>query len=453
MWLTAEEVLETLRMIEAEHLDIRTVTLGLSLSDCASESMTRVCDNIRRKIEFYGSRLVPTAQAVASEFGVPIVNRRLAVTPAAYIAAPTGATSYVPVARALDAAAEALGVDFVGGFSALAGKDFQECSRVLVASLPEALATTKRVCGSVEVASTKSGIHMTAISAVAQAILEAARLTADRDGLACGKFVVFSNMPEDNPFMAGAVHGFGEGEASINVGISGPGVVRAVLQRLKGADLGACSEAIKRTAFKITRMGALVGQEIARRLGVHFGVVDLSLAPTPTVGDSVAEILETLGLERAGTHGTTAALMMLNDAVKKGGAMAAPSVGGLSGAFIPVTEDSAMAEAAKLGALTLDKLEAMTAVCSVGLDMVAVPGDVPWETLAAIIADEMAIGVVNGKTTGVRIIPVPGKKAGEVVDFGGLLGYGPIMPVKPFSAAEFIHRGGRIPPPIQGMSN
>ncbi|HEY3997767.1 MAG TPA: PFL family protein [Candidatus Xenobia bacterium] len=453
MWLTGEEILETLRMIEAEHLDIRTVTLGISLSDCASESIDRVCDNVRRKLGFYGQKLGTVVEQVSSEFGVPIVNRRIAVTPIAYVGAPTGATSYVPIARALDAAAEDLGVDFIGGFSALAGKDFQECSRVLVASLPEALATTKRVCGSVEVASTKSGIHMTAVSAVAQALMAAARLTADRDGLACGKFVVFSNMPQDNPFMAGAVHGIGEAEACINVGISGPGVVRAVLSQMAGADLGACSEAIKRTAFKITRMGSMVGQEVSRRLGLPFGVIDLSLAPTPTPGDSVAEILQMLGLERAGTHGTTAALMLLNDAVKKGGAMAASSVGGLSGAFIPVTEDAAMAEAARLGCMTLDKLEAMTAVCSVGLDMVAVPGDVPWETLAAIIADEMAIGVVNNKTTGVRIIPVPGKKAGDVVDFGGLLGFGPVMAVKPWSSAEFVHRGGRIPAPIQALGN
>ncbi|MHB2021258.1 MAG: DUF711 family protein [Candidatus Xenobia bacterium] len=453
MWLTAEEILETLRMIEAEHLDIRTVTLGVSLADCASESMSRLCDNIRRKLDYVGHDLVKTVNEVASEFGVPIVNRRLAVTPVAYVAAPTGELSYVPVARALDQAASDLGVDFIGGFSALTGKDYQECSRVLVASLPEALSTTARVCGSVEVASTKAGIHMNAIADVARSILATSQASASKNGLGCGKFVVFANIPEDNPFMAGAIHGFGQGETAINVGISGPGVVRAVLEKMQDADLGECAEAIKRTAFKITRMGALVGREVAKRLQVHFGVVDLSLAPTPVRGDSVAEILETLGLERAGTHGTTAALMMLNDAVKKGGAMAASSVGGLSGAFIPVTEDAEMAECARLGAMTLDKLEAMTAVCSVGLDMVAVPGDTPWETLAAIIADEMAIGVVNNKTTGVRIIPVPGAKPGDTVDFGGLLGSGPVMSVKTWSPAAFVRRGGRIPPPLQAMGN
>lgn len=455
MWLTSEEIFETVRMIELEHLDVRTVTLGICLLDCAgSTDINKIATRVYDKIARTAGRLAEVVNDVSAEFGMPIVNKRISVTPAAYVAAPADSHDYTPLAVALDRAAEAAGVDYLGGFSALVHKGLKNCDENLLNSIPSALAATSRVCSSVNAASTRAGINVDAILRMGHAILEVAWGSPERGGINCSRLVVFANVPEDNPFMAGAMHGIGESEACINVGVSGPGVVRATLQRLGAeCDLGEVAEAIKRTAFKITRTGELVGREVSRRLGVKFGIVDLSLAPTPARGDSVAEILEAMGLERAGTHGSTAALALLNDAVKKGGSMASSYVGGLSGAFIPVSEDAAMVDAAAVGALSLDKLEAMTAVCSVGLDMVAVPGDVSAETLAAIIADELAIGVVNGKTTGVRIIPVPNKKAGERVQYGGLLGEVIVMPVNPFSSRNFIQRGGRIPAPIQSLTN
>lgn len=455
MWLSSEEIFETVRMIDLEHLDVRTVTLGISLLDCAGSTdikvvSTRVYDKIARM----AGQLSSVVEQVADEFGIPIVNKRISVTPAAYVAAATDAIDYTPLAQALDRAAEAAGVDFIGGFSALVHKGSKICDDRLIASIPSALAATQRVCSSVNVASTRAGINMDAISRMGEVVVEAAWNSAERGGIHCARLVVFSNVPEDNPFMAGAMHGIGEAEACINVGVSGPGVVRAALARLgPDCDLGEIAEAIKRTSFKITRSGELVGREVSKRLGVRFGIVDLSLAPTPARGDSVAEIIEAMGLERCGTHGSTAALALLNDAVKKGGSMASSYVGGLSGAFIPVSEDAAMIDAAEAGAISLEKLEAMTAVCSVGLDMVAVPGDTPAETISAIMADEMAIGVINSKTTGVRIIPVPGKQAGERFPYGGLLGEVIVMPVNRFSSAGFIRRKGRIPAPIQSLSN
>ncbi|NDD30528.1 MAG: PFL family protein [Proteobacteria bacterium] len=455
MWLSSEEIFETVRMIEMEHLDVRTVTLGVSLLDCAGSSdIERVATMCYDKIVRVAGALKQVVEEVSDEFGIPIVNKRISVTPAAYVAAATTASDYTPLARALDRAAETVGVDFLGGFSALVHKGMKRCDEVFLDSVPSALAATSRVCASVNVASTRAGINMDAIERMGHIIREAAWASADRGGIHCSRLVTFSNVPEDNPFMAGAMHGIGESEAVINVGVSGPGVVRSALARLDPtADLGEVAEMIKRTSFKITRTGELVGREVSRRLGVRFGIVDLSLAPTPARGDSVAEILESMGLERCGTHGSTAALALLNDAVKKGGAMASSYVGGLSGAFIPVSEDAAMVDAAAVGALSLDKLEAMTAVCSVGLDMVAVPGDVPAETLSAIIADEMAIGVINSKTTGVRIIPVPHKRAGDRVPYGGLLGEVIVMPVNPFSSVGFVQRRGRIPAPIQSLTN
>ncbi len=451
------EVLETLRMVEMEHLDIRTVTLGINLLDCADSRIEHVAEKIHRKVVRVARRLVPTAEEIEGELGVPIVNKRLSVTPIALVvepAASAGETDLTPVAQALDAAAKEVGVNFVGGFSALVHKGITGGDRALIDSLPSALAATERVCSSVNVASRRAGINMDAVALMGERIKDVAARTADKGGLGCAKLVIFSNIPEDNPFMAGAMHGTGEPELVINVGVSGPGVVAEALRRLgPTADLLAVAETIKRTAFKITRVGELAGREAARRLGVPFGIVDLSLAPTPVKGDSVAEILELMGLGRAGAPGTTAALALLTDAVKKGGAMASSSVGGLSGAFIPVSEDGAMDDAVKEGALTLEKLEAMSSVCSVGLDMVVIPGDTPKETIAGIIADEMAIGVINGKTTAVRIIPVPGKKAGDRVEFGGLLGGGTIMNVNTFSSRGFIGRGGRIPAPIQSLTN
>lgn len=455
MWLSSEEIFETVRMIELEHLDVRTVTLGISLMDCAgSKSLETVADSCYEKIVSVAGNLKRVAEEVSDEFGIPIINKRISVTPAAYVAAATNADDYTPLARALDHAAEVAGVDYLGGFSALVHKGHKRCDEILMASIPSALASTARVCCSVNVASTRAGINMDAIERMGHIVREVAWGSADRGGINCSRLVVFANVPEDNPFMAGAMHGLGEAEACVNVGVSGPGVVRAALSRLDPeSDLGEVAEMIKRTSFKITRTGELVGREVSRRLGVKFGIVDLSLAPSPARGDSVAEILEYMGLERAGTHGSTAALALLNDAVKKGGAMASSYVGGLSGAFIPVSEDAGMVDAAAVGALSLEKLEAMTAVCSVGLDMVAIPGDVSPETIAGIIADEMAIGVINMKTAGVRVIPVPHRRAGERVKYGGLLGEVIVMPVNPFSSTRFVRRRGRIPAPIQSLTN
>lgn len=454
MWLAADEVLDTLRMIESEHLDIRTVTLGISLQDCVTDSMRTTCERVVRKILTVAKNLVPTVEQVSEEFGVPIVNKRIALSPIAHVGAATGAKSYVPLAIAIDKAAEEVGVDYVGGFSALVHKGFKDCDRILFDSIPEALNSTKRVCSSVSLASTKAGINMDAVRRFGEIVLKTAFLKPELAGLPCCKLVCFCNMVEDNPFIAGAMHGVGEAESAINVGISGPGVVNAAIQRLgSDADLGQVAEIVKRTAFKITRMGELVGREVSRRMGVPFGILDLSLAPTPARGDSVAEVLESMGLERCGAHGTTAALALLNDAVKKGGLMASSYVGGLSGAFIPLSEDEEMARCAGMGALSLEKLEAMTCVCSVGLDMIAIPGDTPAETISGIVADEMAIGMVNNKTTAVRILPIPGKKAGEEVDYGGLLGAAPIIGVNKYSSAGFIKRAGRIPAPTQSLKN
>lgn len=448
------EIIETIRMVQAEQLDIRTVTLGISLRDCAGPSIAHVADKIYDKLMTTGQDLVPVAQELEREFGIPIVNKRISVTPIAMVAESCKELDYSPIAKALDRAATNLGIDFIGGFSALVQKGFTRGDMNLLNSIPEALAATERVCSSVNVATSKAGINMDAVKAMGHIIKEAAKLTEEEDGIGAAKLVVFCNAPEDNPFMAGAFHGPGEPETVINVGISGPGVVNTAVSRLpKEANFGEVSEAIKKTAFKITRVGELIGREASRRLGVPFGIIDLSLAPTPAVGDSIANILEAIGLERCGAPGTTAALAMLNDAVKKGGAMATSYVGGLSGAFIPVSEDAGMIRAVSEGALSLEKLEAMTCVCSVGLDMIAIPGDTPAETISAIIADEMALGMINKKTTAVRIIPAPGKKAGDSVEFGGLLGRAPVMPVSKFNSSVFSRRGGQIPPPIQSLTN
>ena len=455
----SEEVRATMRMIEAEHLDIRAVTMGISLRDCITDDLRRTCDKVYEKITRCAERLVLTADEVQSSFGVPITNKRISVTPIALIGESSGASSYVPIAQTLDRAAEALGIDYVAGFSALIEKGITPGDAVLLDSIPEALATTKRVCSSVNVATTRAGINMDAIAIMGRQIKDTAQRTADRGGIGCAKLVVFANIPEDNPFVAGAMHGIGEGECVINVGVSGPGVVLSAVRRLRESgqpiDLGDIAETIKRTAFKVTRAGELIGREMVKRLGprVRFGIVDLSLAPTPAIGDSVAEILEAMGIERAGAPGSTAALALITDAVKKGGVMASSYVGGLSGAFIPVSEDHAMILAVEEGALCIEKLEAMTAVCSVGLDMVAVPGDTSAETLSAIIADEISIGVVNNKTTAVRIIPVPGMKVGDKVVYGGLLGEAPIMRVSRFKSDEFIRMGGRVPAPIISLRN
>ncbi|HHV18678.1 MAG TPA: PFL family protein [Thermoanaerobacterales bacterium] len=454
MNFTRDEIIETIRMVQAEQLDIRTVTLGISLRDCASSSISAVADKIYGKLMDKGRELVPVALALEKEFGIPIVNKRISVTPIAMVAESCMESNYTPIAQAMDRAAKDLGIDFIGGFSALVQKGFTRGDMNLLNSIPESLALTERVCASVNLATSKAGINMDAVLAMGRIIKEVAELTGGQDGIGAAKLVVFANAPEDNPFMAGAFHGPGEPETAVNVGISGPGVVNTVVSNLpKGADLGEVSEAIKRMAFKITRVGELIGREASRRLGAPFGIIDLSLAPTPAVGDSIANILEAMGLERCGAPGTTAALALLNDAVKKGGAMATSYVGGLSGAFIPVSEDAGMIRAAADGALTLEKLEAMTCVCSVGLDMIAIPGDTSAETIAAIIADEMAIGVMNKKTTAVRIIPAPGKKAGDSVEFGGLLGRAPVMPVSTFDSSVFARRGGQIPPPIQSLTN
>lgn len=453
MEYTQAEILQTVAMTEMEHLDVRTVTLGLSLRDCASESIERTAERASNKIRRFAERLVQTVDEIGDEVGIRIANKRIAVTPISMIT--EGAIGDpIQLARAIDDAAGTVGVDFIGGYSALVHKGATRSESEFLSSIPEALASTERLCSSVNVATTRAGINMDAVRQVGQMIKDAAERTRDRGGIACAKFVCFANSVEDNPFMAGAFHGIGEPEAVINVGVSGPGVVNhAVSHAPRDLPLQELAETIKKLSFKLSRAGELVGREAARRLGLPFGIIDLSLAPTPVPGDSVANIIEAMGFERAGTHGTTAALALLTDAVKKGGAMASGSVGGLSGAFIPVSEDAGMIEAVRLGALSLDKLEAWTSVCSVGIDMVAVPGSTSAETIAAIIADEMAIGVMNNKTTAVRIIPVPGREVGEMVEFGGLLGSAPIMAVNAFSSAEFIRRGGRIPAPIHSLRN
>ena len=447
--INSSEILQTINMINQQHLDVRTVTMGISLLDCADSDMNRCCEKVYDKICRKADKLVETGCAIEREFGIPIVNKRISVTPISMVAASCTQNDYTPLALVLDKAASVLGVNFIGGFSALAHKGFTDSDKRLINSIPRALTETKLVCSSANVASTRAGINMDAVAVMGRII----RQTADIDAMGCAKLVVFANAVEDNPFMAGAFHGVGEPECVINVGVSGPGVVAHALRDCKGQPFDVVAETVKKTAFKITRMGELVAQEASRRLGVPFGVVDLSLAPTPAIGDSVAEILEIMGLEKCGTHGTTAALALLNDAVKKGGVMASSHVGGLSGAFIPVSEDAGMISAAEAGVLSIDKLEAMTCVCSVGLDMIAVPGDTSADTISAIIADEAAIGMVNNKTTAVRIIPAKGKKVGDTVDFGGLLGSAPVMPLHEGSAAEFIARGGRIPAPLHSLKN
>ncbi len=454
MTFTDREILETIRMVELETLDIRTTTLGISLFDCADPDLESTCEKVYTKVVHHAAGLVDIVDTIHEDYGIPIVNKRIAVTPISWIAAASGAEDLVPLARALDAAAAEVGVDFIGGFSAYVDKGYTYADRAVFDSIPEALAQTERVCSSIALASTRTGINIDAVSHFADVVLETARRTADRGALGCAKLVCFCNPVQDNPFVAGAHIGVGEPETVLSIGVSGPGVVRSALARLEpDADLLAVAETIKRTAFKITRMGELVGREAARRLGTSFGIVDVSLAPTPAVGDSVADILELIGVDRVGGPGTTAALALLTDAVKKGGVMASSSVGGLSGAFIPVSEDRGMIQAVLDGALSLDKLEAMTAVCSVGLDMVAVPGDTPRSTLTGIIADEMAIGMVNLKTTAVRIIPVPGKGPGELVEWGGLLGTAIIQDPGRFGCRALHARGGRIPPPLQGFRN
>ena len=451
--LNRNDILETRNRIDQQHLDIRTITMGISLLSCADPDPKAACRKIYDKITRCAEKLVRTGEEIEREFGIPIVNKRISVTPMALVAAASETEDYVPFAAALDAAAKSTGVNFIGGFSALVQKGMTEADRKLIAAIPEALATTELVCSSVNVGSTKAGINMDAVALMGQTIKRTAELTAANGGFGCAKLVVFCNAVEDNPFMAGAFHGVGEPEKVINVGVSGPGVVHHALKAVKGQPFDVVAETVKKTAFRITRMGQLVAQEASRRLDTPFGIVDLSLAPTPAVGDSVARILEEMGLEVCGTHGTTAALALLNDAVKKGGVMASSSVGGLSGAFIPVSEDEGMIAAAASGALTIDKLEAMTCVCSVGLDMIAVPGDTSAETISAIIADEAAIGMVNSKTTAVRLIPAPNCKVGDTVEFGGLLGSAPVQRVHPFSSAEFVARGGRIPAPMQSLKN
>ena len=452
--LSIQEIHETQEMIDREHLDIRTVTMGISLRGCALPNADAAADKIYSHICRQAEHLVPVCQAIEQEMGIPIVNKRISVTPISLIAESSGASDYTVFAKALDRAAKSCGIDFIGGFSAMVQKGSTAGDRILMRSIPEALAGTDYVCSSVNVGSTRAGINMDAVRAMGGIILETAALTADRDGIGCAKLVVFNNAVEDNPFMAGAFHGTGEADCVINVGVSGPGVVRHALELLpESAAIDVVAETVKKTAFKVTRMGQLIAQEASRRLDVPFGIVDLSLAPTPAPGDSVARILEAIGLERCGTHGTTAALALLNDAVKKGGVMASSQVGGLSGAFIPVSEDEGMIEAVRTGTLCLDKLEAMTCVCSVGLDMIAIPGNTPASTISAIIADEAAIGMINGKTTAVRIIPVPGKGVGETAEYGGLLGSAPILPVHPESAEVLISRGGRIPAPINSLKN
>ena len=445
------EILETISMVKEQNFDVRTITIGIDLHDCIHPDIDMLNQNIYNKITRIGKDLVKTAHELSLQYGVPIVNQRISVTPIAQIAAATKADSYVSIAQTLDRAAKAIGVSFIGGFSALVQKGMSPSDEVLIRSIPEAMKVTDIVCSSVNIGSTKSGINMDAVKLVGEIIKETAEITPE--GFGCAKVVIFCNAVEDNPFMAGAFHGSGEADAVINVGVSGPGVVKAALENHEAETLTEIAEIVKKTAFKITRVGELIGQKASQMLGIPFGILDLSLAPTPAVGDSVARILEEMGLSVTGTHGTTAALALLNDAVKKGGMMASSAVGGLSGAFIPVSEDEGMIEAATNGVLTLDKLEAMTAVCSVGLDMIAVPGDTSATTISGIIADEAAIGMINTKTTAVRIIPVPGGKVGDSVEFGGLLGYAPIMPVKEGNCDLFVNRGGRIPAPVQSLKN
>ncbi|MBQ2694949.1 MAG: PFL family protein [Clostridia bacterium] len=451
--LNARDILETITMIQDEHLDVRTITMGISLLDCCHSDVDVMCKRVYDKITRYAKDLVSTGEQIEKEFGIPIINKRISVTPAAMILASCEDKDAVKLAKTLEKAAVACGVNFLGGFSALVQKGFGPGDRELIEAIPEALSVTDHICSSVNIGSTKTGINMDAVAMMGHVVRKSAELTADRDCIGPAKLVVFCNAPEDNPFMAGAFHGAGEPDCVINVGVSGPGVVRAALAKAGDCDLTEVADIIKKTAFKITRMGQLVASEASRRLGVPFGIVDLSLAPTPAIGDSVAHILEEMGLEACGCHGTTAALALLNDAVKKGGVMASSHVGGLSGAFIPVTEDAGMIDAARNGALTLNKLEAMTAVCSVGLDMINIPGDTPAEVISAIIADEAAIGMVNSKTTAVRVIPAIGKGVGEELSFGGLLGSGPVMPLSTYSPAKFIARGGRIPAPMQSLKN
>lgn len=449
---TTNDVLETINMIEREHLDIRTVTMGISLMSCITDSAEKTAKLVYDTICKRAENVVKVANQLSAEYGIPIVNKRISVTPASLICAPFASKSAV-VGRALDNAAKAVGIDFLGGYSALVHKGMTSYEREFIMSIPEVLATTERLCSSVNIGSTKSGINMDAVKLMGEIVLKIAEMTADNDGKGCSKLVIFCNAVEDNPFMAGAFHGVGEGETVINVGVSGPGVVQHAIESAPDADLCELAEVIKRTAFKITRAGQLIAREAAKRLGAEFGIVDLSLAPTPARGDSVAGVLEAMGLESVGTHGTTACLAMLNDAVKKGGVMASSRVGGLSGAFIPVSEDIGMIEAVERGDLSLDKLEAMTSVCSVGLDMIAVPGDTPASTISAMIADEAAIGMINNKTTAVRVIPAPNKTVGDEVDFGGLFGRAPVMPVHKASSDKFISRGGLIPAPIHSNKN
>ncbi|CUP01758.1 Uncharacterized conserved protein [Clostridium baratii] len=446
-------IFETIRMIEEENLDIRTITMGISLLDCIDSDEKRLQDKIYDKITKSAKDLVKVSKNIEDEFGIPIVNKRVSVTPISIIGSALDCNSYVNIAKTLDKAAENIGIDFLGGFSALVQKGYTKGDKILIESIPESLAETNKVCASVNVGSSKTGINMEAVKELGHIIKKTALLTKDNKGLGCAKLVVFANAVEDNPFMAGAFHGVGEADKIINVGVSGPGVVQKALEKVRNEPFDIVAETIKKTAFKITRMGQLVGNEASKRLNIPFGIVDLSLAPTPAIGDSVAHILEEMGLERVGTHGTTAALALLNDAVKKGGVMACSHVGGLSGAFIPVSEDAGMIDSVLNGSLNLEKLEAMTAICSVGLDMIAIPGDTNASTISAMIADEAAIGVINNKTTAVRIIPAPGCKVGDMVEFGGLLGRAPVMKINNNSSEEFIKRGGRIPAPIHSFKN
>lgn len=449
------EVLETNKMIEHENLDVRTITMGISLLDCADTELEKVCENIYNKITLYAKNLVKTGDDISREFGIPIVNKRVSITPISLVGGAACKTpeDYVKIAHTLDKAAKEVGINFLGGYSAVVSKGMTKSDELLIRSIPQALAETERICSSVNVGSTKTGINMDAVRLMGEIILQTAEHTKLKDSFGCAKLVVLCNAPDDNPFMAGAFHGVSEADAIINVGVSGPGVVKYALEQIRGESFEVLCETIKRTAFKITRVGQLVAQEASRRLGVPFGIIDLSLAPTPAIGDSVAEILQEIGLERTGAPGTTAALALLNDQVKKGGVMASSYVGGLSGAFIPVSEDQGMIDAVECGALTIEKLEAMTCVCSVGLDMIAIPGDTPATTISGIIADEAAIGMINQKTTAVRIIPVIGKTVGETVEFGGLLGHAPIMPVNSFDCSKFVNRLGRIPAPIHSFKN
>ena len=453
--INIHEVLETNNMIEHENLDVRTITMGISLLDCADNDVEVTCGKIREKILHLAGNLAKTAEDISKEFGVPIVNKRISITPISLVGASCckSAEDYVKIAMTLDKVAEEVGVNFLGGYSAVVSKGMTQSDRLLIESIPQALACTQRICSSVNVGSTKTGLNMDAVRLMGETVKKAAEMTAERDSCGCAKLVVLCNAPDDNPFMAGAFHGVTEEDAIINVGVSGPGVVKFALEQVRGESFEVLCETIKKTAFKITRVGQLVAQEASRRLGIPFGIIDLSLAPTPAIGDSVADILQEIGLEKAGAPGTTAALALLNDQVKKGGVMASSYVGGLSGAFIPVSEDQGMIEAAECGALTIEKLEAMTCVCSVGLDMIAIPGDTPASTISGIIADEAAIGMINQKTTAVRIIPVVGKAVGDNVEFGGLLGHAPVMPVNRFSCEAFISRKGRIPAPIHSFKN